>query len=345
MNSPAAQASPVPAKLNDLIAINREVAAMVRAGIPLEMGLRTVAGGLSNRLSRLADRIADRLGQGQSLPDAIELEASRESPVYAAVISAGLQSGQLPDALESVASSAELIRDTRSHVARAMVYPAVVIVLAYLLFAAIVWYVSPRYVETAEAFGFAHLRVFEIMTQIRDAEPIWFWLVPLIGLATAVILRFCFRSSALNPFFLARLLGRAQFAELLKIQLAHGLPIGPAFRRAAAGSGDSSLRRAAESVCSNVENGVPFSKAISDSRGLPPLMTWMLATGASQGTLPASLTLIADSCRRQAARRAYYLKVWLPVLVTFVVGGSVVLIYGLMNFIPLVTFWDGLMLE
>ena len=82
--------------LDDLISLNHEIAALARAGIPLELGLRGLASGTGSRLTRLADRLADRLASGRSLPDALAEEGPAVSPVYTSVIEAGLASGRLP---------------------------------------------------------------------------------------------------------------------------------------------------------------------------------------------------------------------------------------------------------
>ncbi|MBS0204825.1 MAG: type II secretion system F family protein [Planctomycetes bacterium] len=336
--------NPAPATLEDLIAINREIAALARAGIPLELGLRSFAGGLSSRLGRLADRIADRLTRGESLAAAIEAEGSGLYPVYSAVISAGIQSGQLPEALESVARSAELVKDTRQHLRLSMIYPAAVCVLGFVLFTGFAGLIIPRYLAAADEFGFGGDPMFRFLRRVDAAAPIWIWLTPVLVVAVLIISKLFFRGS-LNPFELGYLLRRAQFAELLQIQVAHGLPIGPSFRRAAEGTGDDRLCQIADHVCADMERGVSFSKAVTDEKRLPPLMSWMLATGATQGTLAKSLGLIRDSCHRRVARRSHFLRVWLPALITVVVGGGVTLLYSLIMFLPLRAFWEGIMRE
>jgi type II secretory pathway component PulF len=75
------------------------------------------------------------------------------------------------------------------------------------------------------------------------------------------------------------------------------------------------------------------------------MMQWILATAGRQGTLVASLELMRDSFRRRAEQRAQLIKTWLPALLTLTLGGTVVLLYGLMFFIPMRAFWDGLMHE
>lgn len=346
MNTTPAPSQPVPVRVEDLIAINREIAALIRAGIPLELGLRAFAGGLPSRLGRLADRIADRLTHGESPTTAFQLEGSAEFPVYSAVIDAGLQSGSLPEALEAVAASAELVQDTRRHLQLAMVYPIAVCVLGYLLFLFFVSTIVPRYINAAEDFGFGNDLAFEVLRRIYASAPYWTWQVPVLALLIVILVQILLhRRGALGSFNLGQLLHRAQFAELLRMQVAHGLPMTAAFRRAADGTGDRSLVRVADAVCHNLESGMPFSTAVSQARGLPPMMRWMLSTGAQTGTLVASLSLLRDSFRRRAERRSYFLKVWFPVVFTMVIGGTFTLLYGMMFFMPLRAFWDGVMRE
>src|SRR5262249_51557745 len=76
-------------KLEDLICLNQEIAAFVKAGIPLELGLKGLSGSLGNRLGKLSNRLADRLSNGMNLSDALAEEGPVVSPVYTAVVEAG----------------------------------------------------------------------------------------------------------------------------------------------------------------------------------------------------------------------------------------------------------------
>lgn len=332
--------------LDDLIAINREIAALARSGIPLELGLRSFAGGLRSRLSRLANRIADRLTEGQSLAAAIQVEGGKDYPVYAAVISAGLQSGQLPEALESVAASAELVQQLRRQLVLSMIYPILVCTIGFLLFVAFVNIIVPRYLQSADDFGFGQETIFKILNQVYATQHIWTWAVPLFCITLAITFGALSRRRPVGaPLMLGGLLTRARFADLLQIQVARGLPLGPSFQRAAIGSGNRRLCAAAESVCRDMEAGLEFSAAIAKVDSIPPVMRWMLATGAHQGTLAKTLGLLRDSWFRRAVRRGHFLSVWLPRFLTCGIGGTVTLIYGVLFFLPLRALWDGLMRE
>jgi len=90
--------------LDDLIALNDEIAALVRAGVPLEMGLAELGGDLPGRLGRFATALAQRTAQGESLAQAIAGDAGQLPQAYRAVVEAGVRAGRLPAALEAVAA-------------------------------------------------------------------------------------------------------------------------------------------------------------------------------------------------------------------------------------------------
>src|SRR5436305_15337361 len=87
--------------LEDLIALNDEIAALVRAGAPLEQGLSLAGEDLPRGLRHIADDLAVRMRQGASLSAALAASDRRVPPLYRAIVEAGVRSGRLPAALES----------------------------------------------------------------------------------------------------------------------------------------------------------------------------------------------------------------------------------------------------
>src|SRR3954454_9198412 len=108
--------------LEDLIALNDEIAALVRAGVPLERGLLDVGGELRGRLRAIATGLGERMGRGESLPQALEAEGERIPRVYRAVVQAGLRTGRLAVALEGLARLARRVADLRRVVGLALIY-------------------------------------------------------------------------------------------------------------------------------------------------------------------------------------------------------------------------------
>ena len=86
--------------LESLVALNDEIAALVRTGLPLERGLRQVGDDLSGRLGGTMSSLAERMSRGASLPEALAAEGDRLPRIYRAVVEAGLRAGRLSAALE-----------------------------------------------------------------------------------------------------------------------------------------------------------------------------------------------------------------------------------------------------
>src|SRR5215469_8849422 len=99
--------------LDDLLALNDEIAALVRAGVPLESGLAELGRELPGHHGRVARALSQRLARGASLDQAL-LESRDEFPeLYVSVVTAGLKSGRLASALEGLAAAARRVAELR----------------------------------------------------------------------------------------------------------------------------------------------------------------------------------------------------------------------------------------
>ena len=86
--------------LDDLIALNDEMLALVRAGVPLGQGLADVGHDVRGSLARVTATLATRVERGESLPQALAASGGLFPPLYRAIVEAGIKSGRLPAALE-----------------------------------------------------------------------------------------------------------------------------------------------------------------------------------------------------------------------------------------------------
>ena len=109
--------------LEQLIALNDEITALVRARVPLEGTLGEMGEDLPGRLGRIAQMLAERMKRGESLAQILENEPEHFPPVYRAVVLAGLRAGRLSAALESISRSARRLDDMRRMTAAGFVYP------------------------------------------------------------------------------------------------------------------------------------------------------------------------------------------------------------------------------
>jgi general secretion pathway protein F len=332
----AAQASDGQFSLEDLVALNEEIAALVRAGVPLEIGLKDLAGGLPRSLGKLTDDLAGRLSEGVPLNDALALESDRLPRTYRAVIEAGLRTGRLPDALESLTKFARTLLEIRLRLSLAMLYPGVVMLVAYGLFVAFVLTLGPTLEETYQSFRIPQRTWGVLLGKLHETVGYWGPAVPLVALCGALLWHNG-AGSRHAPWmrFIVANYRRANFADLLALLVAHEVPLHEALILAADAAGDKKIVGGAESIAAGIVSGKSVSESISDRVDWPPFMKWMIGYGAEQGVLAASLRQVGQVYRRRAVVRAEWIKIVLPIAITVGIGGGAALIYGLTLFLPL----------
>ena len=142
-----------PVTLEHLIALNDEIVALTRSGMPLERGLLDLGSDLPGRLRAIALALGERMSRGESLPEALAASGAEVPPVYEAVVEAGLRSGRLPIALEGLSTFARGYLEARRSIGLALWYPLLVLTLAYGLFLFIVTTVIPRFLVGVPVAG------------------------------------------------------------------------------------------------------------------------------------------------------------------------------------------------
>ena len=341
--------------LNDLIEINREIAALIRAGVPLELGLRSIAGETQTSFDGLAERLAEHLSSGRSLSEAFAQETGSISPIYAAVVEAGMQAGQLPAALDSVARSAKVVQDIRQRLGLAMIYPLACLIVALPLAAGVVSIFVPRWKSVMEDFRFPADWSVRALFAVNDTMPIWFVRIPLsvIGIVaivfllrsgpTAVVWR---AMTSLNwlPGFgqIQYSLRRAQFLEMVALQTSFDIPLELAFTRAANVIEEGNLQRDARQITAALQAGRSFRDALAEARAIPASWKWVLVTNNEAKLLPVAIRQLAETCRYRATRQAAWFNFAVPTAIALWASAAIVLVYALVVLLPVISIWKGL---
>ncbi|GHT40203.1 hypothetical protein FACS189443_0200 [Planctomycetales bacterium] len=137
--------------LDRLVGLCDEVSALVRTGLPLEDSLRTMSQLHGRRIGWRVRELADQLGTGTSLADAVQNDPSFP-PVFASVIEAGIKSGNLSGALDSISDAVRQLRDTRLFLLRSSLYPMILFTSLWLIFAFVVLLVTPGFISYFESY-------------------------------------------------------------------------------------------------------------------------------------------------------------------------------------------------
>jgi type II secretory pathway component PulF len=344
--------------LGHLIALNDEIAAMVRAGMPLERGLVGMGGDVRGRLGAISTALAARLNQGETLPQALAAEGDRFPPVYRAVVDAGMKAGRLSAALEGLARFARSYAEVRGAVGLALLYPLIVLMMAYGLFVLFVVLVVPRFLLANGSLGVTARSPLVALEWLGARVPYWGPVLPILLALIALAWIQSSRSLVLQPGWRRGLVRHipwmrslmaateaAGFADLLALLIEHQVPFPEAVVLAAEASGDGALVATARELADAARRGESLSQSVRGPSALPPLLRWLIATGQEQGMLVSALRHAAQVYRRRAIDQAELIRVFLPTVLLFVLGGTATLVLALSLFLPMTSLLKGLVFE
>jgi type II secretory pathway component PulF len=332
--------------LEDLVDLNDEVAGLVRAGVPLPMGLTSWGRDLGGLLARSVMQLAERVSAGQSLDDAIASLPVALPKTYRAIVKAGMRSGRLSAALESLADTAQQARQARAAMGLAILYPLAVVLLGYVLFLFLVLKVLPAQLAAFDSPPAFWVRLANFVHAVSANWSLALFIPPLVVVILAIVWWRRAGSGKILGFTHSRLAavpvsGRplresqtAALAEILGLLIEHNVPLPEAAVLTAECTADPVLEREAKAFAQAISNGTSPQQAGECLRAFPPLIAWLMRSGASQHTLMAMARQVALTHRERAARSIEWLRDVLPIWLLVGVGVLVVLTYALVLVVP-----------
>jgi general secretion pathway protein F len=332
-------------RLEHLIALSDEMAALVRAGVPLERGLANFGHDVPGELGRLARHLAARLESGDSLSEVLTRDRAAFPQVYRTVVDAGLKSGRLAAALGGLATCARRLADLRRSVALVMLYPLAIVLLAFGLLVVFVTQLAPQYQQAYESLRLQRDALLDVLVAAGETAYLWGTLVPLAVLAIAVAWWWSSGRALLvesTPWTLAvgwipgvgKLLiesRTALFSELLALLIEHEVPLPEALRLAGAATGDRRTAEATQSMAAAIERGEPLAANVPVCT---PIMAWLAALPRGEPLLASFARQTSEHYAWRARFRLDQIRLVLPILATVCVSGVVALCYALTLFIP-----------
>ena len=313
--------------LERFIALNDEIAALARIGIPLDLGLRDLGREMPGRLGAATERLRQRLAEGQPLATAFRDACSDFPPAYQAIVAAGVRSGRLPQALESVSASTRNIVATRRTVRNAMIYPVFVVIIAYVLFVffAIEW--TPRLVDFFRQVTYSDPAFVQWMSSVSRTAQYW---APMVPVAVAVPIAWWYirsrRTVSHSRGRLRHTAHLATFAELLAALIENRVPLDEALTLAAAATNNRRLQLAGQEWAEQVRQGKPITLTPTQRGVIPDWLAWLLQHTGNQSELARNIAESGELYRREVKRLATWYATVFPFLVTAAVGGSATLI-------------------
>ncbi|MCY3837603.1 MAG: type II secretion system F family protein [Gammaproteobacteria bacterium] len=332
-------------KSDDIALFSRQMATMLRAGIPIVHAFDVVAGSArSPKLVAVVETVRQDTAEGAPLTSALAKFPAVFDDLYVSLVGVGEQSGALEVMLERIATYQERTQATRRKLAKAMTYPAVVVVAAAIVTALLLIHVVPQF-ETvfagvgADLPGFTRL-VIGVSDGLREEWPM------LLAVGTLVVLGFTtarrrsrrFRNLRDRCVIKSPIAGDvvvkasvARFARTLATSVAAGMPLVEALRAVVDTTGNVVYAQAISHLRDEVAAGQPLAAAMRDCRVFPDMIVQMVAIGEESGRLDDMLARSATHFEAQldaaVDRLTALVEPLLMAVLGVVVGGLVVAMY------------------
>ncbi|MBA4501308.1 type II secretion system F family protein [Marinobacterium marinum] len=296
-----------PIKPADIAYFIRQLATMMKAGVPLLQAMDIVGNGTEkDKLKHMIYAIRDDVNGGSDLSRAFENHPEQFDDLVCSLINAGEQSGALETMLDRIATYKEKVESLKKKIKKALTYPTAVIVVGVIVSAILLVKVVPQFESVFKSFG-ADLPAFTqwVIGLSEWAQQYWF-----IGLLGAIGAGFAFtkartKSQKFSDFvdrsvlripIIGPILHKAaiaRFARTLATTFSAGVPLVEALDSAAGAAGNVVYHNAIIQIRNGVSTGQSLQNAINMTGVFPTMTVQMVAIGEEAGSLDMMLDKVA----------------------------------------------------
>ena len=324
-------------KPKDIAVFSRQLATMMKSGVPIVMALEIIGGGNKNpAMKKMVTSLRADIEGGASIYEAMSKFPVQFDELYRNLVRAGESSGVLETVLETIATYKENIETIKGKIKKALFYPAAVIAVAILVSAVLMIYVVPIFKETFADFG-ADLPAFtKLVFGISDIIVKWFWLIGiLIAAAIGGFIYAYKRSDALKHtvdrmMLKLPVIGKvlhessiARFARTLAVTFKAGVPLVEALDSVSGATGNRVYESAVMKMKDDVAVGYPVNVAMKQVNLFPHMVVQMTAIGEEAGALDAMLFKVAEFYEEEVNNTVDALSSLIEPMVMVIIGGLV----------------------
>ncbi len=329
----------------DLAIFTRQLATMLRAGVPLLQSFDIIGRGHANpSMSRLLNDIRMDIETGTNLNQAFRKYPIYFDPLFCNLVAAGEQAGILETLLERLAQYKEKTLALKGKIKKAMFYPLMIILVAILITSIIMIFVIPSFKTVFTSFG-ADLPAPTLAVIAMSDFFVAYWYVLLFGTVGAVyfLIQAWKRSPKvqmmidrllLKPPVLGELMKKASVARwsrTLSTTFAAGVPLVEALDSVGPASGNAVYKEATKQIQSEVNIGTSLAQAMQNTSVFPSMAVQMTGIGEESGSLDSMLSKVADYYEREVDETvdalASLIEPVIMVVLGVIIGGIVIAIY------------------
>ncbi|UWF48530.1 type II secretion system F family protein [Pseudomonas sp. N3-W] len=332
-------------KPQDIALFTRQMATMMKAGVPLLQSFDIIGEGFDNpAMRKLVDEVKQEVAAGNSFAASLRKKPQYFDELYCNLVDAGEQAGALDTLLDRVATYKEKSESLKAKIKKAMTYPLAVVFVAAIVTGILLVKVVPQFQSVFAGFG-AQLPAFTLMViALSEFMQQWWWLVLGVLVAGVFGLR---RASRKSQAFRDRmdiwllkmpLVGAlmyksavARYARTLSTTFAAGVPLVDALESVAGATGNIVFKRAVLRIRQDVSTGMQLNFSMRSAGIFPNMAIQMTAIGEESGALDDMLDKVASFYESEVDNMVDNLtslmEPFIMVVLGVIVGGLVVAMY------------------
>ncbi len=292
----------------DIAVFSRQLATMLKAGVPLVQGFDIIGKGHENpSMQEMLLSVKADLEGGDTLAEALNKKPLYFDELFCNLVEAGEHAGVLETLLDKIATYKEKTESMKKKIKKALTYPLAVIVVAFIVTAILLLFVVPVFEDMFKSFG-ADLPAFtRMVVNMSEWLKSWWWII--LGIIIVAIYTFIYFKKRSRPFnhFLDKTLLKvpvvgliinksaiARFARTLSTMSAAGVPLVEALRSVAGSCGNIIYSEAVLKMRDEVATGQRLQVAMLQAKLFPHMVQQMIAIGEESGSMDAMLAKVAD---------------------------------------------------
>jgi type IV pilus assembly protein PilC len=329
----------------DIALFTRQLATMMKAGVPLLQSFEIVSKGASNpAVQKLLSEIKTEVETGSALAAAFRKYPLYFDALFCNLVAAGEQAGILETLLDRLATYKEKILAIQSKIKSALFYPIAIIAVAFIITSVIMVFVIPAFKEVFTNFGADLPAPTLLVIAISDwFVAYWYIIFPVIGGAIYGFLEAWKRSLPVQIFMdrlmlrvpvfgeLVRKSSIARWTRTLATMFAAGVPLVEALDSVGGASGNYVYLQATRQIQAEVSTGTSLTVAMQNANVFPSMVLQMCAIGEETGALDSMLGKVADFYEQEVddavEALSSLMEPMIMVILGTLIGGMVVAMY------------------
>ncbi|QNM97202.1 type II secretion system F family protein [Chitinimonas koreensis] len=292
----------------DITFFTRQMAVMMKSGVPLLQAFDIVAKGHSNpSVTKLLLEIKNDVETGSSLTQAFRKHPLQFDQLFCNLVQAGEQAGILDSLLDRLATYKEKILAIKGKIKSALFYPAAIIVAAVIIISVIMIFVIPAFKDLFSGFGADLPGPTQLVITLSEIFVSYWWAI--FGIAGGTIYgllelkkrskpfqHWIDRTALKLPLFgeIMRKATIARWTRTMSTMFAAGVPLVEALDSVGGASGNVVYVEATKKIQTEVSTGTSLTVAMQNSEVFPSMVMQMVAIGEESGALDSMLSKIAD---------------------------------------------------